>query len=239
MNRRELLTGLAMASVEAEAQSGAPAGAEESIYIPQAHRVDDRRLLHDFMDEFAFVELVTVAPTLRISHIPVWLDREAGAYGTIHGHVARNNPQGAVFDGKQTGVIVFRGPDGYISPTWYTGRGNAVPTWNFAVVHATGKLRKVEGDELEALLGRLVSKFESYEGTSYDFAKLDEAYKRSMMNGIVGFSMEIELLEGKFKLGQERSAADQQSLLQHLAQAKAPRSLRELAASFYERSSKG
>ena len=239
MNRRNLLAGLALAGVDAKAQDAAPGGAEETIYIPKAQRMDDRRLLHDFMDEFAFVELVTVAPALRITHVPVWIEREAGPFGTVHGHVSRQNPQAAAFDGKQTGVVVFRGPDGYISPTWYTGGGNAVPTWNFAVVHATGKLRRVEGAELEALLGRLVSKFESYEGTSYDFAKLDEAYRRSMLNGIVGFSLGIELLEGKFKLGQERSAADRESLLKHLADARQPRGLRELAAGFYERQSKG
>jgi transcriptional regulator len=191
------------------------------------------------MDEFAFVDLVTASPTLRITHIPVWLDRAAGAYGTIHGHVSRQNPQHSTFDGKQTGVVVFRGPHGYISPTWYAGGGNSVPTWNFAVVHATGKLRPVEGAALEALLGRLVSKFESYEGTSYDFAKLDETYKTAMMNGIIGFELEIELLEGKFKLGQDRSAADREGLLKHLGEAKAARTLRELTASFYERQSKG
>lgn len=238
MKRRDLIAGLALASVEARAQAGAPETAE-SLYIPKPQLVEDRRFLHDFMDEFAFVELVTVSPTLRITHIPVWLDRAAGAYGTIHGHVSRQNPQHSTFDGKQKGVVVFMGPDGYISPTWYAQGGNAVPTWNFAVVHATGKLRPVEGAALGALLGRLVSKFESYEGTSYDFAKLDEAYKTAMMNGIIGFELEIELLEGKFKLGQERSAADREGLLKHLGEAKAPRTLRELTASFYERQSKG
>ena len=234
MNRRDLLAGLALASVEAQAQTG-PAVAAESLYIPKPQLVEDRRFLHDFMDEFAFVELVTATPALRITHVPVWLDRAAGAYGTIHGHVSRQNPQGAAFDGKQAGVAVFRGPHGYISPTWYAKGGNVVPTWNFAVVHATGKLRPVEGKELETLLARLVAKFESYEGTDYDFAKLDESYKNSMMSGIIGFELEIELLEGKFKLGQDRSAADREGLLKRLADAKAPRTLRELTASFYQR----
>jgi transcriptional regulator len=190
------------------------------------------------MDEFAFVDLVTVSPSLRITHIPVWLDRAAGAYGTIHGHVSRQNPQSATFDGGQTGVVVFRGPHGYISPTWYAKTDNVVPTWNFAVVHATGKLRPVEGAGLDETLAKLVAKFESYEGTSYNFAGLDENYKKNMMSGIIGFELEIELLEGKFKLGQDRSPADRQSLLKHLGEAKAPRSLLELTASFYERQSK-
>ena len=234
MNRRDLLAGLALASVDAKAQSSAEAAAE-SLYIPKPQRMEDRQFLHDFMDEFAFVELVTVSPSLRITHVPVWLDRAAGVYGKVYGHISRQNPQCAALDGRQTGVAVFRGPHGYISPTWYARAGNAVPTWNFAVVHATGKLRPVEGKELDTLLARLVAKFENYEGTSYDFAKLDEAYKTSMMSGIIGFELEIELLEGKFKLGQDRGAADREGLLKHLGDAKQPRTLHDFTASFYQR----
>jgi len=238
MNRRDLLAGLAFASFETRAQTRTGSEAE-SLYIPKPQLVEDRHFLHDFMDEFAFVDLVTVSPSLRITHIPVWLDRDTGPYGTIHGHISRQNPQCATFDGAQTGVIVFHGPHSYISPTWYAKTGNVVPTWNFAVVHATGKLRPVTGKkELNDLLAKLIAKFEKYEGTGYDFAKIDDGYKYGLMGGIIGFELEIELLEGKFKLGQDRSPEDKQSLLQKLGQAKAPRSLRELTASFYERQSK-
>ena len=239
MNRRDLLATLAMASAGARAQTATTETAAESLYIPKPQVVEDRRLLQDFMDEFAFVDLVTVSPSLRITHIPVFLDRSAGSYGTIHGHISRQNPQRGAFDGRQTGVVVFHGPDGYISPTWYAKTGNVVPTWNFAVVHATGKLRPVEGKkELNDLLSKLIAKFERYEGTSYDFAKIDDAYKYGLIGGIIGFELEIELLEGKFKLGQDRSPADKQSLLKKLGDGKAPRSLRDFTASFYEWQSK-
>jgi transcriptional regulator len=81
----------------------------------------------------------------------------------------------------------------------------------------------------------LIAKFETYQGTSYDFSKLDETYKYGLMGGIIGFELEVELLEGKFKLGQDRSAADRESLLKKLGDAKSPRSLRDLTASFYKR----
>ena len=84
----------------------------------------------------------------------------------------------------------------------------------------------------------MIAKFESYEGTSYDFARIDDTYKYGLMGGIIGFEMQIELLEGKFKLGQDRSPADRESLLKKLGNAKAPRGLREFTASFYERQSK-
>jgi len=235
MKRRDLLAALALAGMKAKAQAP-PA---ESLYIPKPQLVDDRRFLHDFMDEFAFVDLVTVSPTLRITHIPVYLDRAAGPYGTIHGHISRQNPQRSTFDSAQTGVIVFHGPHGYISPTWYAKTGNVVPTWNFAVVHATGKLRPVEGKkELNNLLATLIAKFERYEGTGYDFSKIDDTYKYGLMGGIIGFEMEIELLEGKFKLGQDRSPDDKQSLLKKLKEAKSARTLPEFTASFFARQNK-
>jgi len=235
MKRRDLLAGLALASLESSAQSPTiePPPAD-SLYVPKPQRVEDRRFLHDFMDEFAFVDLVTVSPSLRITHIPVFLDRDAGPYGTIHGHISRQNVQIQAVEGKQTGVIVFHGPQSYISPTWYATTGNVVPTWNFAVVHATGKLRPIESKEaLNDLLSKLIAKFERYEGTNYDFSKVDPTYKYGLMGGIIGFDLEIELLEGKFKLGQERSPSDKQSLLKKLGDAKAQPSLRDFTASFY------
>jgi transcriptional regulator len=237
MNRRDVLTGLLVAGVEAKAQSAPQHPAAGSLYIPKPHLIEDRQFLHDFMDEFAFVELVTATPSLRITHIPVWLDRKAGQYGTIHGHLSRQNPQTNTFDSKQPAVVVFRGPHSYISPTWYaSAKTDVVPTWNFAVVHATGKLRAVTGKkELNDLLSKLISKFENYEGTDYDFSKVSDSYKYGLMAAIIGFEMEIELLEGKFKLGQERSAADKQSLLKNLGSAKPARSIRELTASVYQR----
>lgn len=234
MNRRDMLSSIAFAAVAAEAQepSAPPAS---SLYIPKAQVVEDRKFLHDFMDEFAFVDLITTSPALRITHIPVLLDRTAGPYGTILGHISRQNEQAKAFDGPQPAVIVFRGPHGYISPAWYHNR-QAVPTWNFAVVHATGKLRAVtEPKALHAFLARLIDKFESYQGTDYDFSKLPDSFINGMLAGIVGFEMQIELLEGKFKLGQDRSEGDRQGILSHLEKARGERSLYELTAGFYQR----
>jgi len=229
MNRRDLLSSLVFAAVSADAQESPPPPA---LYIPNAHRVDDRKLLHDFMDEFAFVDLIT-APPLHITHIPVVFDRAAGPFGAIHGHIARNNEQIKAFDGKQEAVIVFRGPHGYISPTCYQ-TNPAVPTWNFAVVHATGKLQPVtDPAALHAFLARLIRKFETYEGTGYDFSRIPDSYLNPMLANIVGFDMQVELLEGKFKLGQERPEADRQGILKYLQTARPQRSLHDLTQSFY------
>jgi transcriptional regulator len=232
MKRRDLLSGLAMAGMEPEAQQHPL----ESLYIPKPHLVEDRKLLHDFMDEFPFADLVTSSPALRITHIPVFLDRDLGRFGRLYGHISRQNPQGKAFDSRQSGVIVFRGPHSYISPNWFSKTG-AGPTWNFAVVHATGKLNPItDRKALHDLLARLVGKFEDQEKSKYDFAKLPEADKYGRMGGLIGFEMEIELLEGKFKLGQQASAADQQDLLRNLQSATPGRSMHQFTADFYKRS---
>src|SRR5262249_50323903 len=138
------------------------------------------------------------------------------------------------FDGRQTAVVVFHGPHSYISPTWYT-KPESVPTWNFAVVHATGKPKPItEHAALHDLLARLIQKFEG-KGSAYDFAKLPDSYTAGLMAGIIGFQMDIELLEGKFKLGQDRSEADKSAMLKNLRLANQPRSMPDFAAEFYKR----
>ena len=223
MKRRDLIAGIAVAAGARAQQPDA-----ESLYIPKAHRVADRALLHDFMDEFPFVDLVTAAPSIRITHIPVLLFRNAGPYGTLFGHVARNNPQHETFDGRQSAVIVFHGPHAYISPAWYTNR-EAVPTWNFAVVHATGKPKPIA--DKKALHDRLAQLIHKFEGDStYNFLSLPDSYIYPMLEAIAGFEMQIDSIEGKFKLGQERGEADKASVLKHL---KPP--MRDFTSDFYRK----
>ena len=179
MDRRALLlsfiAGAAALDSEASLAESAvdqSAAIDPSLYIPKAHLVEDRKFLHDFMDEFPFVDVVTTSPTLRITHIPSFIDRTLGSYGTVFGHISAQNPQRQAFDGAHTAVIVFRGPQGYISPSWYA-KSDVVPTWNFSVVHAIGKPRAIVGnDATHALLARLIAKFErAIGGSAYDFSK--------------------------------------------------------------------
>lgn len=231
MKRRDWMAGMALAGMGLEAQQHGP----DSLYIPKPHLVEDRKFLHDFMDEFAFVDLVTASPNIRITHIPVLLDRKPGPYGAILGHISRQNPQKETFDGAQSAVIVFRGPHSYISPGWYS-KPEAVPTWNFAVVHASGKLKPItDRANLHGLVARLIDKFEIAGKSGYDLAKLPDSYVNGMLGGIVGFEMQIELLEGKFKLGQERPAADREGILRNLRDAKQGPNMHDFTAAFYER----
>jgi len=241
MNRRAVLLGLFSATaILGEDDIGAQEAStalDPSLYIPKAHVVDELKFLHDFMEEFSFVMLVTATPTVRITHIPSVLDRTQGQFGTLRGHISAQNAQKAAFDGTHQAVIVFRGPQGYISPTWYATRASVVPTWNFGVVHASGRPRLITDkartyDLLAALIGRNEQRVGS---TEYDFAAQPREYVDRMMQGISPFEMEIQALEGKFKLGQERSDGDRNGVLAHLARGEyKERSLYDLTQAFYK-----
>lgn len=238
MNRRDVLLGMAFAATAPAAgiADTPEQPAHDSLYIPKAHLVEDRKLLHDFMENYAFVSLVTAAPTIRITHIPVLLDRTAGPYGTVYGHIARNNPQIQTFDGHQQAVIVYQGPNSYISPSWYA-KIDVVPTWNFGVVHAGGALKAItDRTALHDLLAKLIKTNESRytPASTYDFSKIPDSYIGGMIGNIVGFEMQIEMLEGKFKLGQERSEGDRAGILKNLQTAKQDPSIADLTASYYE-----
>jgi transcriptional regulator len=241
MNRRAVLLGLFSATaILGEDDIGAQEAStalDPSLYIPKAHVVDELKFLHDFMEEFSFVMLVTATPTVRITHIPSVLDRTQGQFGTLRGHISAQNAQKAAFDGTHQAVIVFRGPQGYISPTWYATRASVVPTWNFGVVHASGRLRLItDKARTYDLLATLIRRNEQRVGsTEYDFAAQPREYVDRMMQGISPFEMEIQALEGKFKLGQERSDGDRNGVLAHLARGEyKERSLYDLTQAFYK-----
>ena len=240
LDRRTVLFSLLAAPLvlgdEPSVAQEATGAADPSLYIPKAHLVEERKFLHDFMEEFSFVDVVTATPTLRITHIPSVLNRTKGRFGTVLGHISAQNPQRASFDGTHRAVIVFRGPHGYISPSWYSTTGNVVPTWNFGVVHVSGRPKAIEDRvQTRELLAALIKKNERGVGSSaYDFAALPDEYVSKMMQGISAFEMEIEAIEGKFKLGQERSAADRQGILAGMrGSGYHERSLFEFTEAFY------
>ncbi|MCG8592089.1 MAG: FMN-binding negative transcriptional regulator [Proteobacteria bacterium] len=185
------------------------------MYIPDSFAVRDLGRVHEFIRHHGFATLVSSSDQGPVaSHVPLWLDASAGEQGVLHGHVARANPHWQLFNGEDRSLAVFHGPHAYVSPTWYAAR-HAVPTWNYAVVHATGRPRRVDEPELRAALERLV---EQYEGPRDDPwpGELPEAMRRGLLDAIVGFELPIERLEAKFKLSQNRSGADARGVVEKL-----------------------
>ena len=134
-----------------------------------------------------------------------------GALGTLRGHVARANPVWREAAGAQV-LAAFQGPQAYITPSWYPSKAasaKVVPTWNYAVVHARGTLRVTEDAAwLRALVGRLTDVHEASRAHRWQVDDAPADYIEQMLRAIVGIEIEITSLQGKWKVSQNRSAAD-------------------------------
>jgi len=206
-----------------------------TIYIPERHLEKDRAFLLDFIEEFSFAMVVTGQPSVQITNVPTILERSPDGKDKIWWHLAKANTQNEAMKGSVT--ISFHGPHQFISPNWYEGK-NAVPTWNFAVAHVTGTPRQIEDDvAVAAGLRRLVIRNEGKYGGGgdWDFDKIPEAQLKAMRGGIVAYEMAIERLEGKFRLGQERSEQDREGVIKGLAHAPKERDLLALTKAYYAR----
>ncbi len=150
---------------------------------------------------------------LIASQIPFLIERRDGRL-YLQGHLARANPQVADLDGASEALAIFQGPHAYISPSWYQA-GPAVPTWNYAAVHAYGDARAIaDPDWLRGLVRRLTERHEAREpAPPWRMEDLPEAYLESMLNGIVGVEIAVSRLDGKFKLSQNRPAADRPRII--------------------------
>ncbi|MBY0502987.1 MAG: FMN-binding negative transcriptional regulator [Bryobacteraceae bacterium] len=232
--RRDIL--MAMPFLASPGSSAEPE-AEETIYIPAKQLETDRKFIVDFIDEFSFAMVITGKGGIRVTNVPTLLDRDEEGWGSVWWHIAKGNGQNDALDGSTDCTLVFHGPHGYISPNWYTTK-NAVPTWNFAVVHATGKPRRMTDDAAFARnLKRLVAQNEARYGggTAWDYNKLTEGYLQGMRQGIVPYEMKIEQVEAKFKLGHDRSAADREGIVQGLKTGRKERTLTQLTEAYYGR----
>jgi len=180
-----------------------------SLYTPSAFTTSDRAAVARLMHEHPFATLVTPAtPEPFISHLPLLFVPDCEPHGTLIGHMARANPQWRhAADASSTAI--FHGPHAYVSPSWYAEPSQAVPTWNYASVHAHGALEIIEDPaETRGVLDALVQRFESGREAPWRFA-MPERQRDALVNAIVAFRLRIRTLEAKFKLSQNRPRGDQ------------------------------
>ncbi|MGB4072433.1 FMN-binding negative transcriptional regulator [Pseudomonas sp.] len=204
------------------------------MYSPTAFRQDDLTELHRQILDCRLATVVSQgASGLQASHLPLLLEPGEGQYGTLYGHFARANPQWRDLAGGAEALVIFQGPEAYISPSWYPAKAEhakVVPTWNYIAVHAQGRAEVFEdGERLLQLVSRLSDRHEAGRPQPWAVSEAPRDYIDSMLRAIVGFALPIERLQGKWKLGQNRSAADQAGVREGLATSLDPRD-RELAA---------
>jgi transcriptional regulator len=178
------------------------------VYLPPAFIEARPEVLIAHIERYDFGLLVSHgSAALVASHIPFMVERD-GDQLHLHGHLARPNPQVADLAGGGEVLAIFPGPHAYISPKWYA-TGPSVPTWNYIDVHAYGTIRLIEDDDwLRGFLSRLSEHHETRNPVPWRMEDLPETYVRGMLEGIIGLEIVVTRLEGKYKLSQNRPAAD-------------------------------
>jgi transcriptional regulator len=181
------------------------------MYTPK-HFVESRvESLHGLIRAYPFATLVTrAADGLTANHLPFELVGEV-----LHGHVARGNEL-ARLDGAEV-LLVFQGPDGYISPNWYPSKhetGREVPTWNYAVVHVHGRLRVIDDAAwLRRLLETLTDHHEAGQPQPWKISDAPDDHIETSLRAIVGLEVSIDRIEGKFKLSQNHPARNRAGVI--------------------------
>ena len=191
------------------------------MYAPQHFAESRPDELNRLIREHPLGILVThTARGLEGNHLPFELDAGRGACGTLQAHIARANPLWTeVPDGTEV-MVVFRGAHGYISPNWYPSKHEThrhVPTWNYEVVHAHGRLRVIDHEKfVRGLVARLTRRHEGTQPRPWRMGDAPRDYLEQMLKMIVGLEVEVTRLEGKRKLGQNRDARDRDGAIRAL-----------------------
>jgi transcriptional regulator len=190
------------------------------VYLPPAFRQDSIDVLHDSIRQSGLATLVTLTTDgLIASHVPLLLEPEPPPYGTLIGHLARPNPQARGAAGEA--LAIFLGPDAYITPSWYATKretGKVVPTWNYVAIHAAGPIDFFDDpDRLLDVVTRLTERHEGARTAPWAVSDAPADFVQGMLKGIVGFSIRITRLQGKWKMSQNRPEADRAGVVAGLA----------------------
>ena len=157
---------------------------------------------------------------LEVNHIPFILDEAQGKYGVLRGHVSIANPVWKSLPTAKQSIVVFQGPQAYITPSWYASKqehGKVVPTWNYVVVHAHGRPSAIR-DEAWLLdhLSALTDYYESTQAQPWKVSDAPENYINKMQKAIVGIEIPIESLVGTWKTSQNKNQPDKAGIIEGL-----------------------
>lgn len=191
------------------------------MYLPSHFEETRREVLHELIRAHPLGALVTLAPEgLDANHIPFELDPNPAPFGTLRGHVARANPLWREPSRGVDALVIFQGPQAYVSPSWYPTKketGKVVPTWNYAVVHAHGPLRIIDDRMwLRGLVERLTRRHEAGHREPWQVSDAPPDYIDRQLEAIVGIELPIARLVGKWKVSQNRMPRDRTGVAEGL-----------------------
>jgi transcriptional regulator len=177
------------------------------MYIPKQFEITNENEALTFVESNAFGQLTSIVEgKMFATHMPFLISNDKKH---LIGHIARQNPQHLEIESQEV-LVTFLGPHEYISPSWYASSG--VPTWNYQTVHIYGLCRILSNHEtVKSVVNSLTQKYES--GFSEPW---QPNYNESMLEHVVAFEIAISQIQCKYKLGQNRSAKDQDQVLEKL-----------------------
>lgn len=198
------------------------------MYLPSHFKESDPQQLHDYIRRYGFGLLIVADEQgIEANHVPFYLNRaEDGSLGTLECHVARKNPVWQRVEQAASVLVVFQGPDAYVSPSWYATKaetGRVVPTWNYLAVHAEGVAKPVQDPAwLKQHLSRLTDQQESGRPDPWAVSDAPADFTDQLMQAIVGIEIRIETLTGKRKASQNQPERNREGVRKGLAEAGDP-----------------
>ena len=196
------------------------------MYLPPHFNEKRSEVLHELLRTHPLGLLITLstAGNLQANSVPFVLDADpAGGPGILRAHVARANPLWREARGDAQSLVVFQGPQAYVSPSFYPAKaehGKVVPTWNYVMVQARGTLRAIEDAAwLHAFVTRLTDRHEAPRARPWAVSDAPADYIATMLGAIVGIEIVLSALTGKWKVSENRSAADRAGVVQGLREA--------------------
>lgn len=193
------------------------------MHIPSKFKEENLDKLHEFIQEYPLGTLIVSAEnTLDADHIPFYLQKRENAQVILQSHIAKVNPLWKkVADGQEV-LLIFHGPNAYISPNFYPSKketGKVVPTWNYSVVHVRGRIFfRHESDWILQLLNNISDFHELSQTLSWSVSDAPVEFTKKLINAVVGFEVVIDDIVGNFKLSQNKTALDYSGVVNGLAE---------------------
>lgn len=191
------------------------------MYTPKLHEEKRLDVLHQLIKDYPLGTLVVMGQGELVANaIPFYLDAGRGEFGTLVAHISRANPLWELPKSDISALVIFQGPQAYISPAWYPSKaehGKAVPTWNYVMVQASGKPRFIQDRAwLLAHVEELTSTHEQGRAQPWLVTDAPEDFVERLLKGIVGIEIPLKKIVGKWKVSKDRPEVDKVGIIDGL-----------------------
>ncbi len=191
------------------------------MYTPKLHEEKRLDVLHQLIKDYPLGSLVVMGQGELVANaIPFYLDAGRGEFGTLVAHISRANPLWELPESDISALVIFQGPQAYISPAWYPSKaehGKAVPTWNYVMVQASGKPRFIKDRAwLLAHVEELTSTHEQGRAQPWLVTDAPEDFVERLLKGIVGIEIPLKKIVGKWKVSKDRPEVDKVGIIDGL-----------------------